>query len=190
MTPFDFYEWVEYCNSPAGTTSLADLRAQGGEREPFNVRFWGVGNESWGCGGNFTGDEYAVEFRRFAEWVPRFGVQLALIASGPNVADYAWTRSFFEKLTEKNKGALRNVFGCALHYYCGGAGKSNRSSSVTMNGTSLFSDAGLHGRTDLAITGRSWARWTRDHSVKLVVDEWGAWHETDPSIDPSYLFAY
>src|SRR5215471_21778449 len=56
----DFYEWVEYCNSPAGTTTSAEVRAaNGGEREPGKVRFWGIGNESWGCGGNFTPEEYA-----------------------------------------------------------------------------------------------------------------------------------
>ena len=46
-------------------------RAAAGYPEPFNVRYWGVGNESWGCGGNFTAQEYAVEFRRFTTWVPR-----------------------------------------------------------------------------------------------------------------------
>jgi alpha-N-arabinofuranosidase len=50
----DFYQWVEYCNSPAGSSSLAELRAATGDREPFRVRFWGVGNETWGCGGNLT----------------------------------------------------------------------------------------------------------------------------------------
>jgi alpha-N-arabinofuranosidase len=189
LTAFDFYEWVEYCNSPAGTTTLADLRAQGGDREPFNVRFWGVGNESWGCGGSFTGDEYAVEFRRFAEWLPRFGVQLALIASGPNVADYAWTRSFFDKLTEKSKGPLRNVFGCALHYYCGGASKGNSLQFDDDDWYKLLSDAVFMEElisNHWQIMGEVDTR----HSVKLVVDEWGAWHETDPNIDPSYLFAY
>src|SRR6266702_1973380 len=68
----EFYRWVEYCNSPAGSTALAEMRAASGSSEPFPVRFWGVGNESWGCGGNFTAQEYAVEFRRFAAWVPHF----------------------------------------------------------------------------------------------------------------------
>src|SRR5207249_218300 len=49
-----FWEWLEYCNSPAGSTSWADVRAAGGDRNPFGVVYWGVGNESWGCGGNFT----------------------------------------------------------------------------------------------------------------------------------------
>jgi len=69
----DFYRWVEYCNSPAGSTTLADQRAAAGFSEPFHVRYWGVGNESWGCGGNFTPQEYAVEFRRFVTWVPDSG---------------------------------------------------------------------------------------------------------------------
>src|ERR671927_826225 len=75
----DFYQWVEYCNSPAGSTTLADLRAAGGDREPFGVRYWGVGNESWGCGGKFTPEDYCAAYRRFTEWVPSFGVPLYLI---------------------------------------------------------------------------------------------------------------
>lgn len=189
LKAFDFYEWIEYCNSPAGTTSGAELRAKGGAREPFNVKYWGVGNESWGCGGGFTGDEYAVEFRRFVEWVPEFGLDLHFIASGPNVADYAWTRTFFQKLTEKGKGPLRNVFGTALHYYCGTTGNGESTS---------FDEAGwyelLHKATYMEqLVNNHWAimgEVDTQHRVKLVVDEWGAWHHTDPSINPSYLWAY
>src|ERR1700719_329955 len=74
----DFYRWVEYCNSPAGSTTLADLRASTGSKDPFNVRYWGIGNESWGCGGEFTAQEYAGEFRRFTTWGPRFGQGLSV----------------------------------------------------------------------------------------------------------------
>ena len=185
----DFYEWIEYCNSPAGSTTGAQIRAQGGDRDPFPVKFWGVGNESWGCGGNFTGEEYAVEFRRFVEWVPEFGVDLSFIASGPNVADYAWTRGFLQKLTEKNKMPLQRVFGMALHYYC----------NTTGNGSSVdFDEAGWYELLHKADRMEDLIRnhWeimgeidTQRH-VKLIVDEWGAWHHTDPSINPSYLWAY
>jgi alpha-N-arabinofuranosidase len=189
LNAHDFYEWVEYCNSPAGSTSLAELRAQGGNPEPFPVRFWGVGNESWGCGGNFTGDEYAVEFRRFIEWIPRFGVNLALIASGPNVADYAWTRSFFQKLVEKNTESLRKVYGCALHYYCGGPEHDDSIDFSPDGWYGLLADANRMEE----LTRNHWqiiGQFDTRHPVKLIVDEWGAWHKTDPSIDPSYLFAY
>jgi alpha-N-arabinofuranosidase len=189
LNAFDFYEWIEYCNSPTGTTSLAELREKGGDREPLNVKYWGVGNESWGCGGGFTGDEYAVEFRRFIEWVPQFDLQPAFIASGPNVADYAWTRSFFAKLTEKNKRPLRNVYGTALHYYCGTSGKGQAVDFTTEDWYTLLSKATRMEeliRNHWAIMGEV----DTEHTVKLIVDEWGAWHQTDPGIDPSYLFAY
>jgi alpha-L-arabinofuranosidase len=185
----DFYQWIEYCNSPAGSTTLAELRAKGGERDPLNVSFWGVGNESWGCGGNFTGDEYAIEFRRFTEWVPRYDVPLSFIASGPNVADYAWTRSFFTKMTEKGPGALRRVFGTALHYYCGGPHEGASTDFTSDGWYTLLADAGYMDelvRNHWQIMGET----DPQHAVKLVVDEWGAWHETDPSIAPAYLWAY
>jgi alpha-L-arabinofuranosidase len=188
-TPRDFYEWIEYCNSPAGTTSLADLRAQGGDAQPFNVKYWGVGNESWGCGGNFTGDEYAIEFRRYIEWVPRFGIDLAYVASGPNGADYAWTRSFFQKLVEKGPRGLRNVFGSALHFYCGTTGNGVANEFTVDDWYALLNRAN---RMEDLIKGHWQIMGEIDveRRVKLVVDEWGAWHHTDPSIDPSYLWAY
>ena len=86
LPALDFYQWIEYCNSPAGSTTLADIRAAGGSRDPFNVRFWGVGNESWGCGGDMTPGEYATEYRKFAAWVPQYGSELSFVASGPNDA--------------------------------------------------------------------------------------------------------
>jgi len=181
----DFYQWVEYCNSPAGTTTLAGLR--GGP--PFNVQYWGVGNESWGCGGNFTGDEYAIEFRRYTEWVPRYGLDLHFIASGPNVADYRWTESFFSKLLEKGPRTLRNVFGFALHYYCGGANRGLADQFSVEEWYKQLADAVVMEelvRNHWEIMGQA----DREHRVKLVVDEWGSWHETDPSIAPNYLFGY
>lgn len=184
----DFYEWIEYCNSPAGSTTLADLRAAGGSRDPFGVKYWGVGNESWGCGGNFTGDEYAIEFRRFIEWVPRFDTRLAYIASGPNVADYAWTRSFFTKLTEKGQRGLRNVYGSALHYYTGTTGKGSSIDFTVEDWYALLLKAT---RMDELIRNH-WqimGEIDTNHQVKLVVDEWGAWHQT-ADVAPGYLFGY
>jgi alpha-N-arabinofuranosidase len=124
-TARDFYEWVEYCNAPAGQTTLADQRGANGAPEPFGVRFWGVGNESWGCGGNFTPEEYAAEFRRFTAWVPGFGVPLAFIGSGPNRGDLDWTRRFFARLSERDRGQLNALYGWGLHYYCDSAGQGN-----------------------------------------------------------------
>src|SRR5215510_4184895 len=62
-TPREFHDWVTYCNGPAGTESLADERGANGDKEPFRVKYWGVGNESWGCGGDMKPGEYATQYR-------------------------------------------------------------------------------------------------------------------------------
>ena len=117
LPPRAFMEWVEYCNSPAGSTTLAEQREAGGDRDPFGVRYWGVGNESWGCGGNFTPDEYAAEYRRFTTWaVPEYGVELGFIGSGPNGGDLEWTRRFFRQMAERR--SFDRLWGWALHHYC------------------------------------------------------------------------
>jgi len=187
LPPKDFYEWIDYCNAPVGLTSLADLRAAQGDREPFGVRFWGVGNESWGCGGDFTPDEYAVEFRRYTAWLPEFGVKLALIGSGPNGGDIDWTRRFFSKLTEKGKHALHQVYGWALHYYCGTSGKGQ---AVDFTVDDWYSLLAKSTRMESLITDH-WAAMGEidtEHRVKLVVDEWGAWHNPGTEVHPAYLF--
>ena len=83
LKPLDFDQWAEYCNSPADRTTLGAQRAADGEREPLDVRYWGVGNESWGCGGNFLPEEYATEFRRFTAWVPGYGKPLCIYRLRP-----------------------------------------------------------------------------------------------------------
>jgi alpha-N-arabinofuranosidase len=194
LTAKDFYEWVEYCNSPAGTTTPADMRAAGGDREPFNVRYWGVGNESWGCGGNFTPEEYAQEYRRFSEWVPRYGVNLAFIGSGPNGGDLGWSRRFFGRLAER--GGFGRMWGWALHHYSwnvtGGRtndwyqGKGDAVKYANEEWYELLNEAD---RIETLITDH-WAimgEFDRQHRVKLVIDEWGAWYKPGSEVNNTHL---
>jgi len=180
-----FYQWVEYCNSPKGSTTLANQRAVSGFPEPFGVRFWGIGNESWGCGGNFTAQEYAVEFRRFASWVPPYGQPLSLIASGPNVDDWNWTRGFLEELVRKGKSQLRSVYGMALHHYAWNLsrgrtrdwdqGKGDALKFETVDWYELLRE----GQRMESLINDHWqimAENDPDHSIKLIVDEWGPWY--------------
>ena len=194
----DFYQWVEYANSPAGTTSLADLRAKDGSPEPLNVRFWGVGNESWGCGGDFTAEEYAVEFRRFTSWVPGFDTRLAFIASGPSSGELSWTRGFFSKLLEKGPGMLGRVAGFALHHYSenlgfGQPGKTEwnarKGDAVAFTPAEWYELLKEADRMESLVTDH----WTvmgefdRQHRVKLYVDEWGTWYKAGTEVHPDHL---
>ncbi|PYR92601.1 MAG: alpha-L-arabinofuranosidase [Acidobacteria bacterium] len=193
----DFYQWVEYCNAPPGSTSLAELRERGGDRDPFGVRFWGVGNESWGCGGNFSPEDYAVEYRRFTAWVPHYGVPLSFVGSGPNAGDLGWTRRFLTKLTEKGEGALNGLWGWALHHYSWNTSRGASTDWIAGKGDAvqfsvdewyeLLNEAD---RMDGLISSH-WAvmgELDRRRRLKLVVDEWGAWYKPGTSVDPTHLF--
>jgi alpha-N-arabinofuranosidase len=197
LPPRDFYQWIEYCNSPAGSTTLADARAALGDRDPFGVRYWGVGNESWGCGGNFTPEEYATEFRRYTAWVPRYGVNLAFIGSGPNSGDIGWTRRFFSKLTEKGDGALGGLWGWALHHYSWNVSRGattdwfqGKGDAIRFTNDEWYELLNEGDKMDGLITAH-WAAMSeidRRHRVKLVVDEWGAWHKSGTEMNPAHLF--
>lgn len=187
QTALDFNDWVEYCNASAGRTTLSDQRASAGDVEPFGVRWWGVGNEAWGCGGNFTPEEYAAEFRRFTAWVPDYGFPRSFIGSGPSGGDVDWTRRFFARLTERDKTALGLLYGWGMHYYCGTAGKGQAVDFTEDDWYELLTKAVQMEPLIL----KHWAAMAEtdpDHKVKLIVDEWGAWHRAGTEVDPAYLF--
>jgi alpha-N-arabinofuranosidase len=192
----DFYRWVEYCNSPAGSTTLADQRAATGYKDPLNVRYWGIGNESWGCGGEMTPGEYATEFRRFAAWVPQYGNDLSFIASGPNDAEYKWTRGFFEGMLQKGPNSLNNIWGLSLHYYSWNLsrgrtqnwfeGKGDAVNFQPVDWYELMKEAA---KLEDLIEGH-WQvmnEFDAKRRIKLVVDEWGPWYKPGSEVAPTHI---
>jgi alpha-N-arabinofuranosidase len=181
-TAEEFQQWVEYCNAPAGSTSLADERVANGAREPFGVRYWGVGNESWGCGGKFTPEDYCREYRKFTEWVPGYHVPLYLIAAGPNGNDVEWTRRFFKKWADYARAPIQ---GWAPHYYCGTTGHA-----LKFSRDQWYEQLHKANRMESLVKDQ-WAAlgaFDPEHKVKLIVDEWGSWHPEGTEINPRHLF--
>ena len=177
-----FQQWMEYCNAPAGKTTLADERAANGQREPFGVQYWGVGNESWGCGGKFTPEDYCTEYRKFTEWLPKYGVGHYLIAAGPNGNDLDWTRRFFKKWTDYARAPLH---GWAAHYYCGTTGHA-----LEFSGDQWYEMLHKANQMERLIVDQ-WAalgEFDAAHKVKLVIDEWGCWHPKGTEINERHLF--
>jgi alpha-L-arabinofuranosidase len=185
----EFWRWVEYCNSPAETNTLARQRASDGETGPLNVRFWGVGNESWGCGGNFTPEDYASEFRRYSAWVPSYGINPLFIGSGPNGDNVEWTRRFFTKMAQGRM--LGRMWGWGLHHYAwnasGGrtrewfAGKRDAVKFDAEQYYEILREADLM-ESLIASHWNIMGETDPQHRVKLVVDEWGAWYA--PGTEP------
>ncbi|MBV9035130.1 MAG: alpha-L-arabinofuranosidase [Acidobacteriaceae bacterium] len=187
LSALDFDHWVEYCNSPAGSTAFAKVRAEAGFPEPFHVRYWGIGNESWGCGGNFRPEEYASEFRRFTTWVPEYDQDLQFIGSGPNNNDLDWTRGFFEELLGRRPYHVRQFTGWSVHHYSRTQGKRDALSFSTDEYYQLLQDAAFTER----ILQDQWAvmgEYDPNRRIKLVVDEYGPWHHAGTEVDPTHIF--
>jgi alpha-N-arabinofuranosidase len=197
LPALDFDHWVEYCNSPAGSTTLAELRANTGSPEPFNVRYWGVGNESWGCGGNFTPEQYASEFRRFTDWIPRYGVDLQLIGSGPNGNDIDWTHRFFEQIYSGHTYNNPSFTGWSVHHYASNLSRGKTTDWIASKGDALeFDSVDWYellrecSRIEQIIQDQ-WSvmgQYDTHHRVKLVVDEYGPWYREGTELDPTHIF--
>ncbi len=178
----EFQQWIEYCNAPAGSTTLAELREKNGSKEPFNVKYWGVGNESWGCGGTFTPEDYCTEYRKFTTWLPGYGKPLYMIGCGPNGNDTNWTKRFFTKFKDYFEAPIN---GWAPHYYCGTTG-----SALVFNEDQWY-EMLVKGFEMEKLVQDQWnalAPFDPEHKIKLIVDEWGCWHPAGTEINPSHLF--
>jgi alpha-L-arabinofuranosidase len=195
----DFYQEIEYCNAPAGDVpsnsaaeaqpnALAAQRAANGDVAPFDVDLWGVGNESWGCGGNLNPEEYAAEFRRYTAWTPSYNKKpLRFVAVGPNGDDVDWTTRLFKALYSNPE--RRHLWGLSVHYYTSGsAAKFAAGDALNFNNDDYY---------DLLTRGSIMERVVTDHwaamgstngqpMVKLVVDEWGAWYGKGTELAPEY----
>ncbi|HEX3358919.1 MAG TPA: hypothetical protein VHS31_18215, partial [Tepidisphaeraceae bacterium] len=109
-SPQEMMEWIEYMTSDSEST-LAEERRANGRDKPWKLKYFGVGNESWGCGGNMTPEFYADNFRRYATFVKNFsGNTVQKFACGSNGEDLNWTDVLMSH-------AARQMNGISLHYY-------------------------------------------------------------------------
>jgi len=165
-SPKEMRDWIEYCNFPGGS-SLANERARNGSPEPFGVRYWGVGNESWGCGGNMRPEQYADLYRNFATFLRDFGdSKLFLVACGPNTNDAQWTRGVLD-------GFRRQLpHGIAMHYYSGG-----KAAPMNYTPEQAHEQFGSFARIEQAIIQQRALLdgYPNGQKIGLLLDEWGIW---------------
>ncbi|MCU1236542.1 MAG: Alpha-N-arabinofuranosidase [Candidatus Solibacter sp.] len=180
-TPEELRNWMEYCNYPKGS-SLSDERAANGSPGPFNVKYWGVGNENWGCGGNMSGDEYATQYRRFANYLRPFGGTAPfLIACGPNGNDKVWTEKFWKNMRGNRPS------GFAMHFYSNG--RRNTATHFTVD--NMREQLASFPSIEAAIIEQralidTLAPPNQRGPVGLLLDEWGVWDQMDPAEDKKY----
>ncbi|HVW15892.1 MAG TPA: alpha-L-arabinofuranosidase C-terminal domain-containing protein [Mucilaginibacter sp.] len=177
-------KWIEYLNLD-GESDMAKLRAQNGHPAPYKVTFWGVGNESWGCGGDMTPEFYADQYKRYAAFAKNYpGARLKKIASGPNADDYNWTDVLMKK-------AGWDMWGLSLHYYTIPTGNwGHKGSATNFDEKEYFNTMVNTLKMEELIDKHSaiMDKYDPDKKVALVVDEWGVWTDVEPGTNPGFLY--
>lgn len=64
-------EWIEYITFD-GVSPMADLRRKNGREKPWKLKYLGIGNENWGCGGSMRPEYYVDEYRRYQSFCKDF----------------------------------------------------------------------------------------------------------------------
>jgi len=177
-------KWVEYLTFD-GESPMANLRRQNGREKPWKVRFWGVGNENWGCGGNMTAEFYADQYRRYATYCRDYGHnRLYKIAGGPSGDDYHWMEVLMKNIP-KNL-----VNGISLHYYTVPRNWRDKGSATQFDEGEYFTTIRKTLYMDELVTRHSKIMDQYDPAkrIGLIVDEWGTWYNVEPGTNPGFLF--
>ncbi len=177
-------QWVEYVNF-AGVSPMSKLRKENGHEQAWKVRFWGVGNEAWGCGGNMRAEHYVDVYRKYATFMNASWGDLKLfrIASGANSGDYHWTEVLMRDIP------LSLLEGIALHHYSA-IDWGKKSSATKFGEEEYFSTMKRALLMEELVQKHSTImdRYDPQKRVALVVDEWGGWYNVEPNTNPAFLY--
>ncbi|MCL1896213.1 MAG: alpha-N-arabinofuranosidase [Clostridiales bacterium] len=186
-------EWVEYMTFD-GTSPMADLRRANGREEPWDIQYFGVGNENWGCGGNMCVEYYSSVYKHYQTYVREYGEnKIAKIACGPNRDDYHWTEVMMERCHRPEgprDGISYRMDGLSLHYYTSPGGPEGRGSAISFGEEKYFHTISEALRMDEIIKGHTdiMNRFDPERRVGLVVDEWGTWFDVAEGTNPGFLY--
>ena len=178
-------EWVEYMTFD-GISPMAELRQKNGRKEPWRLNYLGIGNESWGCGGNMDPEYYGCLFKQYNVFCRDYNKSKHInrIATGPNVDDYHWTKEVMDKVKH-------HAYAISLHYYTIPTGKWEQKGSATDFDETEYNSTickayrmeeliNNHITMMNSVNPQQW--------VQLIVDEWGTWYDVEPGTNPGFLY--
>ncbi len=176
-------EWVEYMTFD-GVSPMAELRAKNGHEKPWKLKYFGVGNENWGCGGNMRPEYYSDLYRRYSTYTRNYkGNNLFKIAGGANTSDYNWTEVLMRE-------SARLMDGLSLHYYTMPLSWEDKGSATVFDELLWFKtmEKILYMEELVVKHGTIMDKYDPDKRVGLIVDEWGTWFNAEPGTNPGFLY--
>lgn len=184
-TPQELADWVKYTTHPNGSSPMTDLREASGRKTPWNVRFWGLGNEAWGCGGNMKVEYYANIYRQYATFMTNWNNsdRLYRIASGASDDDYHWTEVLMKELPHGMFDAL------GLHHYSV-INWSKKGSATQFSEEQYFITMQRALQMEELVRKHSaiMDKYDPEKKKALAVDEWGGWYDVEPGTNGAFLF--
>ena len=185
-------DWVEYLTRD-GDSPMASLRRENGRDEPWKVPFWGIGNEAWGCGGNFTAPQFASEARRYATFCRDHGDnKLYRIAAGASDDDVTWTTALMEALNCLGcQRDPKNIFqAISFHYYTLAGTWEHKGSATSFSTEDYYATMSKAQDIERVISAhaRIMDAYDPGRKVGLVLDEWGTWWDVEEGTNPGFLY--
>ena len=179
----EMQEWIEYITFD-GQSPMSDLRRKNGREKPWKLKYFGVGNENWGCGGNMRPEFYADVYRRYQTYIRNFsGNRIYKIACGSYGENYHWTDVLMRE-------AHSLMAGLSFHYYTVPGVWGNSGSATDFDEKEWFDTLKKALFIDELITKHSTImdRYDSKKRVDLIVDEWGTWYKVEPGTNPGFLY--
>jgi alpha-N-arabinofuranosidase len=180
----ELQEWVQYTNF-GGTSPMSKLRAENGREKPWDVKYWGIGNEAWGCGGNMTAEYYANIYRQYSTFMTGWNnnSKIFRIASGAGSGDYHWTEVLMRDIPHNM------LEGVALHHYSV-IDWSKKGSATAFSEEQYFTIMKKAYEMEELVSRHSTImdKYDPAKKVALVVDEWGGWYDVEPNTNPGFLY--
>lgn len=179
----EMQEWVEYMTFD-GESPMSNWRKENGRQQPWIIKYFGVGNENWGCGGSMLPEYYANEYRRYATYVKNYGDnKVYKIACGPNSGDYNWMETLMQK-------AARNMDGISLHYYTTGDCWENKGSATEFTEVDWIKTMKNAYVMQEFVEKHSsiMDQYDPKKRIGLLFDEWGTWFNVEPGTNPGFLY--
>ena len=185
-------EWVEYMTFE-GVSPMAELRAKNGQEKPWQLEYFGVGNESWGCGGNMNPEFYANEYRRYQTFVRDYKKDhhIEKICCGANVDDYEWTEKVMETCFRRTPEGFHGFMdGLSLHYYVHPEGFEIKGSATDFDEEVWYKtlNKALYMEELIVKHGAVMDKYDPEKKVGMIVDEWGTWFTVEPGTNPGFLY--
>lgn len=177
-------QWGQYVSFD-GKSPMSDLRKINGREKPWHVKYWGLGNEAWGCGGNMTAEYYANLYKQYATFMTDWNNSdhIFRIASGANTSDYHWTEVMMRDIPHKMLEAV------ALHYYSViDWNKKSSAANFTLQEYFATMKRALHMDELVKKHSAVMDKYDPEKKIALVVDEWGGWYDVEPGTNSAFLF--